>query len=174
MYDFGDAYFMKSNTNATLGVPDLGMLIMAYALWGAGVLATGYGAFLLALAKIGLAVTLGVGPIFILLTIFEPTKRFFDACPPSAQLRLPGDARGSHDQTNHDYPANLFDRRQRFHTSADPSLNQALPAIVFFAYRCPGPVQMPTMAATLGGGLAISTLGAVGGPLGKRKAECLR
>ncbi|MDG5824467.1 type IV secretion system protein (plasmid) [Xylella fastidiosa subsp. pauca] len=79
MYDFGDTYYQKAQANTTLGVPNLGFLFMGYGIWAAGILATGYGAFLLALAKMGLAITLGIGPIFVLLIMFEPTKRFFDA-----------------------------------------------------------------------------------------------
>ena len=169
MYDFGDAYYQKAQANSTMGIPDLGLLFMAYVLWGAGVLATGYGAFLLALAKMGLAVALGVGPLFILMTIFEPTKRFFDAwigqalnyvflvMLSAATIKLImailqhylSDASGA--------------------AMADPALDQALPAIVFSIIGALALVQMPSMASALGGGVAIGTLGAVGWAYGKTK-----
>ena len=170
MYDFGDAYYQKSMANKNaFGIPDLGLLIMAWALWAAAVVATGYGAFLLALAKMGLAVALGVGPIFILLTIFEPTKRFFDAwigqvlnyvflvMLSAATIKLImtilekylSDASGS--------------------VLADPSLNQALPAIVFSIIGALALVQMPAMASALGGGVALGTLGAVSWAYGKTR-----
>ena len=168
MYDFGDAYYQKAQANSTLGVPDLGLLFMAYALWGAGVLATGYGAFLLTLAKIGLAVALGVGPIFILLTIFEPTKRFFDTWLGQA--------------LNYVFLVMLAASTikliltilQTYLTAAggalaDPSLDQALPAIVFSIIGALALVQMPSMASALGGGVALGTLGAVGWAYGKTK-----
>jgi type IV secretion system protein VirB6 len=169
MYDFGDAYYQKSQANSTLGIPDLGLLFMAYALWAAGVLATGYGAFLLALAKMGLAVVLGVGPLFVLLTIFEPTKRFFDAwlaqalnfvflvMLSAATIKL------------------IMVILQHYLTAAsgavlaDPSLDQALPAIVFSIIGALVLVQMPSIASALGGGTAIGTLGAVGWAYGKAK-----
>ena len=63
--------------NSTVGVPDLGMLLCAGLIWCAGLLLTAYGCFLLVLGKIGLSVVLAIGPIFVLLLIFEGTKRFF-------------------------------------------------------------------------------------------------
>ena len=169
MYDFGDAYYQKAQANSTLGIPDLGLLFMAYALWVAGVIATGYGAFLLALAKMGLAVALGVGPLFILLTIFEPTKRFFDAwigqalnyvflvMLSAATIKL------------------IMVILEKYLTDAsgtvlaDPALDQALPAIVFSIIGALALVQMPAMASALGGGVALGTLGAVGWAYGKTK-----
>lgn len=169
MYDFGDAYYQKAQANSTLGIPDLGLLFMAYALWMAGVIATGYGAFLLALAKMGLAVALGVGPLFILLTIFEPTKRFFDAwigqalnyvflvMLSAATIKL------------------IMVILEKYLTDAsgavlaDPALDQALPAIVFSIIGALALVQMPAMASALGGGVALGTLGAVGWAYGKTK-----
>lgn len=170
MYDFGGAYYQKAQANSSLGIPDLGLLFMAYAIWAAGVLATGYGAFLLALAKMGLAVTLGIGPMFVLLTMFEPTKRFFDAwlgqtlnyvfmvMLSAATIKL------------------IMSILQHYLTDAssaalaDPSLDQALPAIVFSIIGALALVQMPAMASALGGGVALGTLGAVGWAYGKTKS----
>lgn len=169
LYDFGDAYYQKAYATSTMGIPSIGLLIMAYALWGAGILATGYGAFLLALAKMALAVLLGVGPLFILMTIFEPTKRFFDAwlgqalnyvflvMLTAASIKLImailqhylSDAGGA--------------------ALADPALDQAIPAIVFSIIGALALMQMSSIASALGGGVAIGTLGAVGWAYGKTK-----
>jgi type IV secretion system protein VirB6 len=170
MYDFGEAFYQKSMTSKnTFGIPDMGLLIMAWAIWAVGVIATGYGAFLLALSKMGLAIALGVGPIFVLLTIFEPTKRFFDAWMgqvlnyvflvmlSAAAIKLImtilntylTDAAGS--------------------VLADPSLTQALPAIVLSLIGALVLVQMPSMASALGGGVALGTLGAVSWAYGKAR-----
>lgn len=168
MYDFGDAYYQKAQANSTMGIPDLGMLFTAIAIWAAGVLATGYGAFLLALSKMGLAIALGIGPMFVLLIMFEPTKRFFDAwlgqalnyvflvMLTAAAIKL------------------ILAILQTYLTDAsgvvaDPSLDQALPAIVFSIIGALVMVQMPSMASALGGGVAIGTLGAVGWAYGKTK-----
>lgn len=168
MYDFGDAYYQKAYAGAIV-FPKLGLLFMAFAIWAAGILATGYGAFLLALAKIGLAVALGVGPLFILLTIFEPTKRFFDAwlgqalnyvflvMLSAATIKL------------------IMAILQHYLSDAgstvlaDPALDQALPAIVFSIIGALALMQMPAMASALGGGVALGTLGAVAWAYGKAK-----
>ncbi|AAF85580.1 type IV secretion system protein [Xylella fastidiosa] len=170
MYDFGDTYYQKAQANTTLGVPNLGFLFMGYGIWAAGILATGYGAFLLALAKMGLAITLGIGPIFVLLIMFEPTKRFFDAwlgqtlnyvflvMLTAAAIKL------------------IMTILEKYLTSAmgvdvDPSLDKALPAIVFSIIGALVMVQMPSKASALGGGVAISTLGAVAFAYGKAKGS---
>ncbi|MDF0606784.1 type IV secretion system protein [Neisseriaceae bacterium TC5R-5] len=168
MYDFGDAFYQKAQANSTMGIPDLGLLFMAYVIWAVGVISTGYGAFLLSLAKMGLAITLGIGPLFVLLIMFEPTKRFFDAwlgqalnyvflvMLTAAAIKL------------------IMSILQTYLTAAsgvvsDPSLDQALPAIVFAIIGALVMVQMPSKASALGGGVAIGTLGAVGWAYGKTK-----
>jgi len=170
MYDFGDAYYKKGLANKnTFGIPDMGLLFMAWAIWAVAVVATGYGAFLLALAKMGLAVALGVGPIFILLTIFESTKRFFDAwigqvlnyvflvMLSAATIKL---IMTIVEKYLSDASSTVL---------ADPSLNQALPAIVFSIIGALALVQMPAMASALGGGVALGTLGAVSWAYGKTR-----
>lgn len=166
MYDFGTSYYEKSHANSTLGIPDVGLLIMAFMLWAAAIISTGYGAFVLALAKIGLALTLGVGPMFVLMCIFEPTKRFFDAwigqtinyvflvmlSAGSIKLIMSilfvylGDASG---------------------VAADPSLDQAVPALVISIIATLVMIQLPGMASALGGGVALGTMGAVAWAYGK-------
>lgn len=171
MYDFGDAFYQKSMANKnTFGIPDIGLLIMAWAIWAVGVIATGYGAFLLALSKMGLAIALGVGPIFVLLTIFEPTKRFFDAWMgqtlnyvflvmlSAAAIKLIMAILETY-----------LTAAGRAGVLADPSLNQALPAIVFSLIGALVLVQMPAMASALGGGVALGTLGAVSWAYGKTR-----
>ncbi|WP_040892634.1 TrbL/VirB6 family protein [Verminephrobacter aporrectodeae] len=169
MYDFGDAFNKKAQAQTTYGIPNISLLLIAYAIWVAGVAATAYGAFLLAMAKMGLAVVLGVGPLFILMTIFEPTKRFFDAwlgqalnyvflvMLSAATIKL------------------IMDILMHYLTDANgvvanPNLDQALPAIVFSIIGTLVLVQMPAVASALGGGVAMSTLGAVSWAYGKAKS----
>lgn len=160
MFDFGTSYYEKSQANSTLGIPDIGLIIMAFMLWGAGVLATAYGAFVLALAKIGLALTLGVGPMFILMTIFEPTKRFFDAWIGQAlnYVFLVMLSAGAIKLIMSILVAYLGDATG---AAADPSLDQAIPAIVFSVIATLVMIQLPGMASALGGGVALGTMGAV-------------
>ena len=80
-------YFTAANTlfvqGATNGVLNVGAAIsdfvLGVAIALAGILFTAYTAYLLLFSKIALAVLLAIGPIFILLTIFDATRKFFDA-----------------------------------------------------------------------------------------------
>ena len=58
---------------------DLGFYIAAAALYVLVGLLCAYAMFLIALAHIALAVLLALGPLFIILTLFETTRKFFDA-----------------------------------------------------------------------------------------------
>lgn len=166
MYDFGLAYSDKASANSTIGIPDLPMLIMAYGIWAAGILLTGYGAFLLVIAKITLAITLAIGPIFLILTIFEATKKFFDSwlgqvlnavfqtILTAASIKLILTL----------VQAYLSDASG---VAADPSFNQALPAIAYAIIGVLVLMQVPSIAGALGGGVSVGTLGAVSWAAGK-------
>ncbi len=170
-YDMGQAYNDKANADSGVtGIPDLSLWCTGLAIWVSGILVTGYAAFLLALSKIAIAILLGVGPLFILMTIFEPTKRFFDSWVgqalnyvflvllTAAAIKLVMTII----QTYLGAPAVIA-------ALADPSINQALPAIVFGIIGVLVMMQLPSMASALGGGVAIGTLGAVGWAYGKTK-----
>jgi len=160
MNAFADAYKQKADANSDWGIPDLSLWLMSKLIWFAGLAVTAYGAFLLALAKIGLAIGLSIGPIFVLLTIFESTKRFFDSWMGQilnyvfmvilsvAAMKL------------------ILTVLETYLTRSsgvvvDPTVNQALPALAFALIGTLTLVQVPSMASALGGGIALSTLGAV-------------
>jgi len=160
---FNDAAYKTTNM---MGLPDLTLWIIGWAVRFAGMALTAYAAFLLILAKIGLAILLGIGPIFILLTIFEPTKRFFDswlgqalnyiflALLTSAIIKI------------------VLQIIQGFLAALDltnVSFLAVLPTIGFCIIGVLVLMQIPSVASALGGGVAISSLGAVGALYGKGK-----
>lgn len=169
IYDLGDAFWQKAHgASSAVGFPDMGLIVIALLVWMAGALATGFSFFLLAISKIALAVLLGVGPIFILMTMFEPTKRFFDVwigqalnyvflvMLTAAAIKL------------------VMTIVQAYLTAAsnasvlvDPAVDQALAAIVLSTMGFLVMMQLPSIASALGGGVAIGTLGAVGWAYGK-------
>ncbi len=165
MYTFGNRFYDKALESSSYGIPDLGYMFFAAAIWLCGVLATGFGAFLLALSKMMLAILLAVGPIFILLTVFEPTKKLFDswfgqcltfvftAVLTSAAIKL------------------IFTILETYlgkgNAMVDISPNVAIPAIVFAIIGVLTLRQVPSLASALGGGIGISTLGAVSNLYGK-------
>lgn len=166
MYDFGSIYYNFAMANKSYGIPDLSHLGIAYIVWLVGLLATAYGAFLFALAKMALSIVMGVGPIFVLSLIFEGTKKLFDAWVgqvlnyvflvmlSAAAVKL------------------ILSILQSYLTAVgplgtDPGLDQALPAIAFAAIGALVLTQVSPLASALGGGVAVSTLGAAGWAYGK-------
>ena len=169
MYDLGDMFWAKANsTSGTLGMPDIGLLIVSILIIGSGVAATGYSAFLLILSKMALAIILGVGPIFVLLTMFESTKKFFDVWIGQAlnYVFLVMLTAAAVKLILAILQAYLTDVTQGG-VLVDPSVNQALPAIVFSLIAVLVMMQLPSIASSLGGGVAIGTLGSVAWAYGK-------
>ncbi len=63
----------------TRTIPNFGFIIIAIGIWFAGLLISGYIAFLLLITKIGLAIFLAVGQIFIMFAMFDVTRKYFEA-----------------------------------------------------------------------------------------------
>jgi len=169
LYDVGDAYWQKANAEGGM-IPDLGLLSVAILIWTAGVVATAYGAFLLALSKMALAILLAIGPIFILLLIFDGTKRFFEAWLGQALnyvfLVILTAAAVKLIMTIIVQYLNVASGT----LMSDPTIDQALPAIVLCLICALVMMQLPSIASALGGGAAISTLGAAGWSFGAAKS----
>lgn len=60
------------------GWRDIGQYLYAFAIWLGTIGLTGYAAMLIILAKLAVAVLLGIGPLFILLLIFANTRALFE------------------------------------------------------------------------------------------------
>lgn len=173
MYDLGDAYWQKAQaTSGVVGIPDLGMTAVALLIWACGLISTGYAAFLLALSKMALAILAGIGPIFIVMLMFEPTKKFLDAWLGQA--------------LNYAFLTILTAAAIKLMMSiieaylgkvdsagvlANPSIDQALPAIALCLITALVMVQLPSIASGLGGGVAMGTLGAAGWAYSKMKGS---
>ena len=143
------------------GMADISLTLTGLAVWGFGLALTIFAAFLLVLSKMALSVLLGVGPIFILLTLFESTKRFFDTwigqCMNfifivmlvSGILRLIISVLNSYTAA---YLAGV--------NSSNLEVAGALPAVILSGIAILILKQVMPIASALGGGIAISTLGA--------------
>jgi len=166
LFDLGSAYY-KTAFASTGMLPDLGMLAAAFLIWAAAVVATAYAAFLLALSKMALAILLGIGPIFVLLLLFEGTKRFFEAWLGQALnyvflVILTAGAIKLMLTIILSYLAVVSGVAM-----ATPTLERALPAIVMCVISALVMMQLPSIASALGGGAAVSTLGAAAWTYGK-------
>lgn len=156
-YELGQKYWTYSSGMTS---PDIGPKIIAVAVWGAGIGITLYGAFLLILAKMALAVILGIGPIFILLLTFESTKRFFETWLGQAlnyvfMVALTAAVIKMVLSIVMAYmaPANAA-------AAADGSIAAALPPLALGVVGALVMMQLSGVASALGGGVAVSTLGA--------------
>jgi type IV secretion system protein VirB6 len=164
-YELGQKYWAFSSGWTS---PDFGPKFTAILIWAVGVAVTLYGAFLLILSKMALAVILGIGPIFILLLMFESTKKFFESWLGQAMnyvfmlaltaavikmvLNIVQDYLGS---------ANVL--------AQGGSISAAIPPLALGLVGCLVMMQLSGVASALGGGVAISTLGAANAVWNKAK-----
>lgn len=157
--DTGNRVYERAQASRS-PIPDFGLIIGAWVIWIAGAIATGYAAFLTALAKMALAILLSLGPIFILLLIFDGTRRFFDAWAGQT--------------LNFVFLAGLAAAAVRLllgildHYLGPPpgisiaGLDEMWPIVLLCAIAWLVMMQLPSIASALGGGIAVSTLGAAG------------
>jgi type IV secretion system protein VirB6 len=153
---FYDASMTDSNA---FGVPNLGLFFSSFIVLLLGFCAVIYAAFLMALGKIFLAVLLAIGPIFVLGLLFEATKGFFQSwlnqimnsifkfALAVAVVRL------------------IMAINQIYISSMDlsaPNVPSSLPVLAISLISLLVLTQVPSLASALGGGVAVSTLGAVG------------
>lgn len=157
MYDLGETFWDYDSTGPSV---DIGPKMMAIMVWAGGVILTGYAGFLMALAKIGLAVVLALGPIFIILTMFEGTKQFFASWLGQALnftfvvVLTASTVMLILTILNSYLPNAISD------ASAEAGVSYALEALVITAIGCLVLMQMAPIASALAGGVAVSTLGA--------------
>ena len=142
---------------SSYGIPDfiyigLGGLIILFD----GAL-TGYAAFFLIMSKMFLAILLALGQIFVMLIMFEPTKKLFDGWMGqclnyvilpvliAAGIKL------------------IFTILETYLNAHNAiTINVAIQTILLSFIGVLVIRQLPSVASALGGGVAISSLGAVG------------
>lgn len=142
-----------------LGMANIPLTLAGIAVWVLGVFLVFFASFLIILSKMALTVLIGVGPIFIILTMFEATKRFFDAwlgqcfnfilisLLVGGVLRLIISILVSHLVEYKDAAAPF------------PVIEDVVPITGFSLFGIFVLKQVLPMASALGGGIALSTLG---------------
>ncbi|AJW44444.1 conjugal transfer protein [Ralstonia mannitolilytica] len=167
MYDVGAAYKEKANSTGGM-LPDLDLLAAGWVIWIIGLGATLFGAFWLILSKLMLALLLAIGPIFILTIMFEGTKRFFDAWIGQAlNYVLLAMLASAVMQLLFFLVTAYLDSAFPLSASADPNLSAIFPLVAISAICIVAMLQVPTVASALSGGVALSSMGAVGWAIGK-------
>lgn len=151
---FFDLSLEAGLSNLSVAIFDL---IVGLALLVFGILMTAYTAYLLIFSKIGLTILLAIGPIFILLLIFDATKKFFDAWIGQVInfvfLTMITTAIAS--LTMSILSSTMGNKPEAIISNAVPLV--VLSIVSFLVMR-----QAPSIASALGGGVAISTLGSDG------------
>lgn len=72
-FDVGDIFWDEG------GMTSIGYYLMAFFIWGMGMVVTAYAGFLMALSKIAMAIIISLGPLFIISLLFDASKRFFES-----------------------------------------------------------------------------------------------
>ena len=162
----------KKNASAVGGIPELGQWFMSWILRILGALMTGYAAFLFVLSKIALAILLALGPIFILITMFESTRKFFDAwiaqclnfsfviVLTAAVLNIMGAYIDS----------SVVKAGKASVGAINPSYGDGFAVIIMCGICFVILLQINSIASGISGGAAVSTLGSVGWAYSKIKS----
>ena len=161
----------KAHAESTLGIPAPSTLIQAYAVLIAGGLLAGDAAVVYVIAKMGLAVLLGIGPIAVLLLMFEPTRRFFESWVGGVVtfgfVAVFGSAAvGVTFVMVNGYMGSSVVQS----TLGDPSFAESIAGVIFALISLVVLWQVPTMAQAFGGSIALNTMGAVKGTFDKGKS----
>lgn len=159
LYTFGDAYWQQGTVLSASG---FGFLAITGLVWLVGLLATGGAFVLIMIAKVGLQVWLAIGPIFILLSMFEATKQFLNAwLGQTISFGLVTVLTAAVSKMILSISELYLGLVAPGGLLVDPTIDKIFPvlllggcALVFFW-------QVPSFAAGPGGGVAISTLGAL-------------
>lgn len=159
-WDFGDAFWQKGSA---AGMKGIGLQIVALFLWAIALATTGGSALALMVAKAGLHVWLSVGPVFVLLAMYEATKQYTNSWLGQTVTfgllpMLVGAIIYLILSLGHSYMLEI----DAIGAKADPALNQTIPFILVCVGAGIFLKQIPSFASGLGGGVAISTLNAMG------------
>lgn len=154
------------------GWQSIGLYYVALAIWVMGGLVAGIAAFIIITSKIGLALLLALGPIFILMLMFDVTREFFNKWLGSvitsgftivlismaSQLIMKYYAAG--------VEAGAADAAAY---GGIVSMVSMMPAALTAIIAIPLMISIPSLASGLGGGVSAGTAGIAGFAYGKIK-----
>lgn len=148
-----------------------GPFFYALMIWISTLICVGYAAFLMILSKVMLALLMAIGPAFILLLMFEGTKRFFDAWMGQAinYALVSAFAVGVIKLLFGMY-LNAADGAVAPAIGGDVGIQNFLSMLLMSGICFLALMQVNGLASALGGGVAVSTLGAVSWAMGKGRS----
>lgn len=157
LYAFGDAYWKQGTVLSASG---FGFILIAGVVWLVGLLATGGAFVLIVIAKLGIHIWLAVGPVFILLSMYEATKQFLNSwLGQLVSFALVTVLTAAVIKLILSICELYLGQVAPGGVLADPTINKIFPALLVCGLALVLFWQMPSFASGLGGGVAISTLG---------------
>lgn len=156
-WDLGTDFWERAGiTNGNFG-----LYFIALTLYFIACLISSYSAFLIILSKVAVNIIVAVGPLFIISALFDSTKRFFESwvavLSNYAILCILAIATSKFILTI--FERNLINVDTKTAVGVTPIICAAIVSLLILP-------QLPMIASSLGGGIAISTLGAFRGALG--------
>lgn len=158
MWEIGNKFWEQGGIFSSIGP-----YIFAIIIYVIACIVTAYAAFLIILSKISIAILIAVGPFFIILTMFESTKRFLEQWV--AQLCNYGIMTVLTIAFNAFILKLLDSAAQRIlqEVSTSSQVANASPIIIIGLISILIMMQIPTISSALAGGFAIQTFGAFRG-----------
>jgi type IV secretion system protein VirB6 len=140
-----------------------GAYFLALIMWISALVCIGYGAFLIILSKVALAVLVGIGPMFIICLMFESTKKFFESWLGQAlNYVLISMLTVAVIKLLFGMYANAAQATMTAATtSADFGLLSCVSMLILAVICFLILMQVQTIASSLAGGVSISTMGAI-------------
>lgn len=139
---------------------NLGYFSVAIVAYAATLLLTGYAAVLIILSKIAMSVLLAVGPIFIVLIMFQATQKFFESWLGMSMnfvfMTILGAAAVSFSN------ALVGDFLNEMASLQGVNMREVLQLLLVAVLSAVVLKQIPSISAALGGGVALSTMNVVG------------
>jgi len=168
-HSYADLWFTASEKNSYLKIPKLSQFFVGFFIIIVGIINTAIAAFFLLLAKVALAIILGIGPIFIISLFFESTRKLFDAwlgqvfnyvfifALIAATMSIVGVE--VFRQTYEAYSAACSSPNN---CTQEPDFSSAVMIIILSAISIFFYFLVPGIASALGGGMALHSMGAIG------------
>jgi type IV secretion system protein VirB6 len=147
-----------------MGIPNLEFMVAGWLVLGGGIVLVMFALLIVVMSKMAIAILLAVGPIFVILITFDSTRKFFDAWIGQIMsfsfnvMLLAGVLKL------------IVTLLQSYLTTISPLITQAenpsiaalVPIFIFCGIAILVLMQISAMGSALGGGIALSTLGAFG------------
>jgi type IV secretion system protein VirB6 len=163
-YEVRTALSDFAQKDSTMGIPNLEFMVAGWLVLGGGIVLVMFALLIVVMSKMAIAILLAVGPIFVILITFDSTRKFFDAWIGQIMsfsfnvMLLAGVLKL------------IVTLLQSYLTTISPLITQAenpsiaalVPIFIFCGIAILVLMQISAMGSALGGGIALSTLGAFG------------